>query len=103
MTPYVILCHLMSTSSLSELWGPDQQEKRISGHEPLAVLPEDQDNFGKTIAVDFLGEHLIILNTAFLVTQTTIAKTSLENTNLLSPSCLAFSFLIGSFFDSLIH
>ena len=40
------------TSSLSELWGPDQQERRISGHEPLAVLTEDQDNFDKTLADD---------------------------------------------------
>jgi hypothetical protein len=39
-----------STSSLSELWGPDQQERRISGHEPLAVLPEDQDNYAADLS-----------------------------------------------------
>ena len=41
-----------STSSLSELRGPDEQERQISGHKPLAVLSEDQDHFYNTLAID---------------------------------------------------
>ena len=32
---------------MSDLWGLDPQDRRISGHEPLAVLQEDQVNSGE--------------------------------------------------------